>query len=61
MHWYLNFYICFEKILHLKYFCRKIIDFQFLAKFQKVRGTLVTVTLRVTVKNFSLVNVMKMK
>jgi len=34
---------------------------QFLAKFQKVGGTAVTVTLTVTVKTFSLENVAKMK
>ena len=59
MHWYLNFHICIEKILNLEYFCPKIIDFQFLAKFQKVGGTTVTVTLTVMVKNFSLENVTK--
>ena len=52
MHWYLNFHICFEKILNLKYFCPKTIDFQFVAKFQKVGGTTVTVTLMGPVKNF---------
>ena len=37
------------------------INLQFLAKFQKVDGTTVTVTLTVTVKTFSLENVAKMK
>ena len=37
------------------------INLQFLAKFQKVDGTTVTVTLTVTVKTFSLKNVAKMK
>ena len=47
----------FWKNLNFKYFCPKKIDFQFLAKFQKVGGTTVTVTLTVTVKNFSWGNV----
>ena len=37
------------------------INFRLVAKIQKVRGTLVTVTLTVTVKNFSWGNVAKMK
>ena len=56
-----TFIYVLKKILNLKYFCPKIIDFQFLAKFQKVGGTTVTVTLTVTVKTFSLENVAKMK
>ena len=39
----------------------KKIIFQILANFAKVGGTLVTVTLTVTVKTFSLENVAKMK
>ena len=50
-----------KKILNLKYFCPKTINLQFKAKFQKVGGTTVTVTLTVTVKNFSWGNVAKMK
>ena len=39
----------------------KKINFHFLAKFQKVHRTLVTVTLTLAVKTFSLENVAKMK
>ena len=51
----------FLENLNFKYFCPKKIDFQFLAKFQKVGGTTVTETLTLTVKKFSWGNVAKMK
>ena len=56
-----TFIYVLKKNTSVLYFCPKNINFRLVAKIQKVRGILVTVTLTVTVKNFSWENVAKMK